>query len=142
MPLRVSTIPTNITLPAIPINIHSPIFTYGWQGTAKPGVKGNDHAIIYTSSHAPKELEGEKKLLKRPVRVNNISDKEKLDKASRVNYSKVYTIEHNIRVCFIGEIHKDSKAIFFTDFKRTFEKDDESEGDTRVQEDIKVQRES
>lgn len=123
----------NIQIPTILINIHSPILTYGGRGTGKPGVKCNDHAIIYTGSHAPKELSGEKKLFKKPVRVQNTSEKEKLDKASRVNYSKVYTIEHNVKVCFIGEIHKDSKVIFFADFKRTIEKDDESEGDPKVQ---------
>jgi hypothetical protein len=104
--------------------------TYGGQGTAKKGVKADDHAIIYTGSKAPKELSGEKKLNKKAVRVHNPSEKDKLAVESRVNYSKVYTIEHNIKVCFVGEVHKDSQAIFFADFKRTFDESDE-EGDRK-----------
>jgi hypothetical protein len=45
------------------------------------------------------------------------STREKLEPESRVNYAKVYTIEHNIRVCFIGKIHTDSRATFETDFQ-------------------------
>jgi hypothetical protein len=86
----------------------------------KQGAKAEDHAIIYTGS-LPKELPGESKLFKKPVRVTGTSPKDKLVDASRVNYSKVYTIEHNLKVCFIGEIHKDSKQVFFVDFKRTFD---------------------
>jgi hypothetical protein len=48
------------------------------------------------------------------------SPREKLRKESRVNYSKIYTVEHNVRVCFIGKVHEDSEATFCTDFKRTF----------------------
>jgi hypothetical protein len=109
---------------------HSPILTYGGQGTAKKGVKANDHAIIYTGNHAPKEVDGEKRLHKKSVKVLNPSAKDRLAVESRVNYSKVYTIEHNVKVCFIGEVHKDSHAIFFADFKRTFNESDESEGET------------
>jgi len=54
----------------------------------------------------------------RPVRVEKRRPGDNLAKESRVNYEKVYTIEHNIPVCFIGEIHRDSKATFFEDFKR------------------------
>jgi hypothetical protein len=32
----------------------------------------------------------------------------KLDRASRLNYAKVYTIEYNVKVKFIGKIHPDS----------------------------------
>jgi hypothetical protein len=50
--------------------------------------------------------------------------RERLRPESRINYAKVYTVEHNVKVCFIGEIHKDSEAIFFADFKRTFEEEE------------------
>jgi hypothetical protein len=66
-------------------------------------------------------------LFKKPIRVDNSPAREKLSKESRVNYSKVYTVEHNAKVCFIGNIHKDSEAAFFTDFRRTDEEDDEED---------------
>lgn len=90
--------------------------TYGSQGTNKPGVKAEYHAMIYTGREVPSPLRGEQ-LVRRAVRMEPSSPEEKLNPKSRVNYAKVYTIEHNIRVCFIGKIHTDSRATFETDFR-------------------------
>lgn len=97
-----------------------PVLTYGNRGTAKPGVKPEYHAIIYSTRDAPKELDGEPKLHKSPIRVVLDSRREKLKPQSRVNYSKIYTVEHNVKVCFIGRIHEEYKATFLLDFQRTF----------------------
>jgi len=94
-----------------------PILTYNGQGTLKHGVKAEDHAIIYTGAVAPPPLPGENKISHRSVRVENDGARGNLAPASRVNYSKVYTVEHNVKVWFIGRIHKDSVATFFEDFK-------------------------
>jgi hypothetical protein len=91
--------------------------TYGSQGTNKPGVKAEYHAMIHTSREVPSPLRGEQ-LVMRAVRMEPSSPQEKLDPKSRVNYAKVYTIEHNIKVCFIGKIHTDSRKTFETDFKQ------------------------
>src|SRR5579871_6283033 len=96
--------------------MHSPILTYGGRATTKPGVKADDHAIIHTSKEAPKEIEGERKLHKKPIRVR-ASPLDKLALASRINYAKVYTVEHNTKVHFIGRIHPDSERNFFTTWK-------------------------
>jgi hypothetical protein len=100
--------------------------TYGSQGTNKPGVKAEYHAMIYTGREVPNPLWGEQ-LVKRAVRMELSSPEEKLDPTSRVNYAKVYTIEHNVRVCFIGKIHADSRATFETDF-RAIDNEDENDG--------------
>jgi hypothetical protein len=97
--------------------------TYRWKGTNKKGVKAENHAIIYTGETAPKPLEGEEGIHFRPVRVEMNSAREKLAPESRVNYDKTYTVEHNIKVCFIGRIHEDSEATFFEDFKLVDRKD-------------------
>jgi hypothetical protein len=47
-------------------------------------------------------------LTKIPIRVQPYTIRHKLEAASRLNYAKVYTIEHNVKVWFIGEIHGDS----------------------------------
>jgi hypothetical protein len=73
-------------------------------------------------------LLNEPKLLKKPVRVEPKTDQDRLLPESRVNYAKVYTIEHNLRVWFIGRIHDQSKAIFFTEVRRLFNCSDEEEG--------------
>jgi hypothetical protein len=38
--------------------------------------------------------------------------RKQFDVMSRINYAKVYTVEHNVKVCFIGRIHKESKKEF------------------------------
>lgn len=53
-----------------------------------------------------------------------LTSQDKLLPASRVNYSKVYTVEHNVKVCFIGKIHEESEKTFFTDFKRIDNEDE------------------
>jgi hypothetical protein len=98
----------------------SPILTYGRQGTNKRGVKAEDHAIIYTGEIEPAPLLGETGIHHRSVRVDTKDSRGKLEPESRVNYSKVYTVEHNVKVCFIGKIHEASVATFFTDFDLTF----------------------
>jgi hypothetical protein len=100
--------------------------TYGSQGTNKPGVKAEYHAMIYAGREVPSPLQGEQ-LVKSAVRMELSSPEEKLDLTSRVNYAKVYTIEHNNRVCFIGKIHADSRATFEMDFK-LIDNEDENEG--------------
>lgn len=79
----------------------------GGQGCGKWGVQAQDHAIIHTSQ--PKYVEGEPDLTKLPILVEPINSQHRLDPASRLNYAKVYTIEFNVKVWFIGKIAKDSE---------------------------------
>jgi hypothetical protein len=80
----------------------SPILTYGGQATLKKGLHASDHAVIYTGK-APLMKEREK-ITKRAIRMIPINPKHKLDNASRLNYAKLYTIEHNVKVQFIGAV--------------------------------------
>ncbi|KAM3068126.1 hypothetical protein ACMFMG_011175 [Clarireedia jacksonii] len=85
-----------------------PIMTYGQQGTKKHGVHPSHHAIIYTDQ--PRLLQGEDpvRAMKQPVKVIPNGPQHKLDSASRLNYAKVYTVEHNVKVWFIGHLAKES----------------------------------
>ncbi len=78
--------------------------TYEGQGCRKHGVHQEDHAIIYTSR--PVQFIGEERMTKTPIRVRPYTSQHKLEAASRLNYAKVYTIEYNVKVWFIGEIRK------------------------------------
>jgi hypothetical protein len=103
-------------------NLHSrPIFTYGGQATLKPNLPDADqHAIIYTSETPPAERryyteDGsviQENLTKDPIRVKReLKDSEgNLDPSSRVNYSKVYTVENYVRVLNIGMVHPNSMS--------------------------------
>jgi hypothetical protein len=83
-----------------------PILTYGNQGVLKRGVHPEDHAVVYSSRRdGPYVLEREKGLMsKHPIRIEVINDAQKLDPLSRLNYAKLYTVEHNVKVCFIGRV--------------------------------------
>lgn len=86
-----------------------PINTYSFQGVNKNGVHADNHAVIY-SEYTPTFLPGEKeKGLVRPaiLMVPN-SPANKLHPASRLNYAKLYTIEYNVKVRFIGYVHESS----------------------------------
>lgn len=82
--------------------------TYGGQGTNKHGVHARDHAVIYTSPK-PIVLAGEeKRMTKTPIKVNPYNSRHKLDRASRINFTKIYTVECNVKVWFIGEVDSGS----------------------------------
>ncbi|KAF2971235.1 hypothetical protein GQX73_g2353 [Xylaria multiplex] len=81
-----------------------PILTYDRRGCSKRGVRPNKHGIIYDALGRPKLLRGEPDLGFEPVPLEIYAEGETLAKESRVNYSKLVTIEHNVKVFFIGRI--------------------------------------
>ena len=86
-----------------------PIFTYGGQGVLKSGVHPEDHGVAYSSvKEGPFLLERESGLMSNgPIRIKAVDQKHRLDPLSRINYSKVYTVEYNVKVFFIGEVARD-----------------------------------
>jgi hypothetical protein len=88
--------------------MHSAIFTYNQQGVLKPGVHAEHHAVIYTGKE-PELLAGEREkgLTRQSIKMSYKDPRHKLDKMSRLNYAKLYTIEHNVKVWFIGHISKE-----------------------------------
>ncbi|KAI1093949.1 hypothetical protein F5B19DRAFT_95752 [Rostrohypoxylon terebratum] len=81
-----------------------PILTYDRRGCLKKGVRPNKHGIIYMAGHKPRLLKNEPDLGFAPVALQMYAEGETLAKESRVNYSKLVTIEHNVKVFFIGSI--------------------------------------
>ncbi|KAJ8071909.1 hypothetical protein OCU04_002216 [Sclerotinia nivalis] len=100
-------------------SICCPIHTYSNQATLKPNLPAPlRHTIIHTTPRAPKEhsyichngslvTEG---LELDPIRViSERSDSEgELHELSRLNYSKIYTVEHYVRVLNIGRVARES----------------------------------
>ncbi len=93
----------------------SPILTYQMQGTTKSGIKSQDHAIIYMDGTEPTLLEGEEHLSLQPIKAIGRNPRVALEPASRINYSKTYTVEHNLEVHFIGHIAPESRFQFVAD---------------------------
>ncbi|KAI1423736.1 hypothetical protein F5Y12DRAFT_512707 [Xylaria sp. FL1777] len=81
-----------------------PILTYDRRGCGKKGVRPNKHGIIFAAGQKPKLLRNEPELGFEPVPLEIYAEGEILAKESRVNYSKLVTIEHNVKVFFIGRI--------------------------------------
>ncbi|EME84777.1 uncharacterized protein MYCFIDRAFT_82867 [Pseudocercospora fijiensis CIRAD86] len=85
--------------------------SYGNKGVSKQGINKADHGIVYMGSKAsePHEDElparGELPMVAIGIRVDPDNPIEKLASKSRVHYSKVYTIEHNVKARSVGMIH-------------------------------------
>jgi hypothetical protein len=75
--------------------------TYNKQGVVKrPDAK--HHAIAYMGDTKPAAFEGEN-LVKHAIKIDPRNGAT-LHEASRINFSKVYTIEHHIKVKSIGVV--------------------------------------
>jgi hypothetical protein len=66
--------------------------------------KHSKKKIVEPSPHrSEKPAKGEDGM-QSPIRVIPESRHLKLDPMSRINYSKVYTVEHNVKVCYFGDV--------------------------------------
>ncbi|KAI0909432.1 hypothetical protein F4824DRAFT_504589 [Ustulina deusta] len=81
-----------------------PILTYDRRGCGKKGVRPSKHGIIFAVGQKPRLLKNEPDLGFEPVPLEIYAEGETLARESRVNYSKLVTIEHNVKVFFIGRI--------------------------------------
>jgi len=96
-----------------------PIATYNRQGTLKRGLRAEHHGQIYTSRNPPDLLPGEPALVKQSIRMVPRNQREELHEASRINYAKIYTVEHNVKCHFVGKIHEDDHNILFEEYNNT-----------------------
>jgi hypothetical protein len=87
-----------------------PIHTYRGQGVAKHGFKQVDvdgHAVIHAANTSPYVNPHEPEMMKSPLKVDLVSG-ERLDRMSRINFTTVHTVQHNVKVKNIGMVHRDS----------------------------------
>ncbi|SMR49289.1 unnamed protein product [Zymoseptoria tritici ST99CH_1E4] len=99
-----------------------PIVSYGGQGVGKRGVTKSDHSIIHTTTKPPREMSGEtpaprEEGMRSPIRVtpdNPVTNR--LDEQSRLNYSKVSSIPHNVKVKPVGVVHPGSMRALRSNF--------------------------
>lgn len=80
---------------------------------AKANVKKSEHAIIFTGKERPQpslaELpkRGEAGMQPIPIRVDPDRRDGRLDPMSRLNFGKVYTVEHNVKAESFGAVHRE-----------------------------------
>lgn len=84
-----------------------PILTYGGKACKKKGIKPEKHGIVTERGVKTKRLDGEPKLGFPTIRIKINVEGERLARESRVNYSKIITVEHNVKVRFIGYVTDD-----------------------------------
>ncbi|KAH7378342.1 hypothetical protein BKA66DRAFT_149712 [Pyrenochaeta sp. MPI-SDFR-AT-0127] len=82
-----------------------PIFTYGNQGTKKPGVEPKEHAIAYSSGTEPTLLSGEDKLSMDPICIIMNEGENSLSIASRIFFGIYHPIQYNVKVKDLGYVH-------------------------------------
>jgi hypothetical protein len=73
------------------------------QGTRKHGINRQDYAAVYAEGDKPRFQPGEH-LDKKPFPIKVEDSKEKIDNMSRLNFSRIYTVEHNVKVLKVGRI--------------------------------------
>ncbi|GAQ12256.1 hypothetical protein ALT_9577 [Aspergillus lentulus] len=89
-----------------------PITTYNGKGVAKPGVNPAEHAIVYMQGSVPTCKADEPRMTKEPLEVEPARPNERLDEMSRLNFGKVYRVEHNAKVRHVGMISWTSMVKF------------------------------
>jgi hypothetical protein len=98
-----------------------PIATYGSQATLKKGLSKAEieaHAVIYMVGTSSDAAPGEK-IVKNPIAVKPATEDQKLHAKSRINFDKIYTIEHNVRVMNVGKVVVESMHNLVLYFKNT-----------------------
>jgi hypothetical protein len=92
--------------------IFRPIVTYNRQGVAKHGVIKSNHCIAFTSKSEPlpdpqeAPRRGESGMLP-GIRIRPKRRKEKLDAKARIDFSRMYTVEHSVKVYDFGDVYEE-----------------------------------
>ncbi|CAN9433514.1 unnamed protein product [Alternaria alternata] len=89
-----------------------PVFTYGNQGTTKPGVRPEEHAIAYSYGGVPKSVPGEQVLQKTAIPIIMNAGERPLADASRIYFGIHHPIQFNVKVKDLGYVHPQWLATF------------------------------
>lgn len=101
-----------------------PMYTYGGLATKKPGINPMDHAMAYDVRKNPILLPGEKKLRKLPIAIK-IENTDKFEPTTRINFARIYTIEHNVKALKVGRVIEKHIPLLKKYYKESIVDDDE-----------------
>jgi hypothetical protein len=77
------------------------ISTYGGQGAAKKDSRSQDHAVVYSSKDTlPQDI----RFGKEPISIIIEEPSETIDPKSVIDFGRVYTVEHNVKVLNVGRL--------------------------------------
>jgi hypothetical protein len=83
-----------------------PIFTYSGRATTKPGVRAEEHGVIYSEGESPRLVQGESGISKTSIGVVMATGENNLQVASRIYYGIHHPIQYNVKVKEIGQVIK------------------------------------
>ena len=95
------------------------VHTYQGQATSKPGVRADDHAAVIPEGGSLTLHPEEKELYRQPIHVILERDDVTIDGTSRMDFSRIYTVEYNVPVKGIGRILHHDLEIFETYLSRS-----------------------
>ena len=95
----------------------SPIQTYQGLGSAKKHAVKNYHSIVFTAPEPLKPQTAECRILS-SIRIKPRKSGDTIDPMARLNYTKIYTVEHNVKVYDLGEVHWDYLEMLNNLFKQ------------------------
>lgn len=103
-----------------------PITTYGRRGLSKPGVLKRHHAVIYSGRVEPERVAGEmpgpgEHDVLPSIQVRPTDEDDRMDPMSRLNFGKLYTVEHNVRVFNYGMVIPDHIPVIRTQWKQVLQ---------------------
>jgi len=80
----------------------------------------SEHGVVYTGARAPPTRRGEGGILPAAVRIDPFDTDDTLHSASRVDYGKVYNIEHNVKVKPYGVVNNQYMHVLITQWTQVF----------------------
>jgi hypothetical protein len=84
-----------------------PLNTYNFRGTGKERIRIEDYAAVYPSGGKP-ATQNDETLMKDSFPIIIENPQERLNPISRLNFGRVYTVEHNVKVLKVGRIPDES----------------------------------
>ena len=94
------------------------IHTYGGQGSVRQPDQSS-HSILHCGKEPPRPLEGEVGMILPPIRMKAAHPSVALPPTARVQFGRVYRIDHDVQVKPLGLVHDESMAVLFSSFSKT-----------------------
>ena len=92
------------------LNDSSAITTYQNRGTLKTGCVPSEHSVVYLDGTTATAYEGEyeRGMTKQPIKVVPCDQSVMIKPGSRLRFGKHFSLEMNVKVKNIGQVHADS----------------------------------
>ncbi|KAK3396179.1 hypothetical protein B0T20DRAFT_501438, partial [Sordaria brevicollis] len=91
----------------------------GAKSIAKNRARGEHLAVLYSTNVRPPKADEEEGIVFDPIAVIMEEGKQNISPLARLDFSRVYTVEHDLKVMKIGRVHPDSHSKLDDYYKKT-----------------------